>query len=182
VNKNPWRTLSTKTVYKNPWITVREDQVVAPTGKEGIYGVVSSRVATGVVPLTENNEIYLVGQYRYPTDIYSWELPEGGAEEGEHPLDAIKRELKEEAGLVAKNWEQLGGRIQISNSFSAEVGYLYLATNLEQATTDPDDTEVLEIRKVPLIEALDMCYSGEIQDSLTIIGLHRTCHKLGIKL
>ncbi|NDC38040.1 MAG: NUDIX hydrolase, partial [Proteobacteria bacterium] len=97
---NPWKTLSSKVMYQNPWISVREDQVIRPDGSPGIYGVVETKVATGVVALTPEHKVILVGQYRYPLQQYSWEIVEGGAEHGEDPFVAIQRELEEEVGRV----------------------------------------------------------------------------------
>jgi len=104
MTQNPWQTKSSRLVYENAWIRVREDQVTCPDGQPGIYGVVETRIATGVIALTPQHEIYLVGQFRYPTGEYSWEIIEGGTEDGEEPLAAAKRELQEEAGLVARTW------------------------------------------------------------------------------
>src|SRR5690606_11888068 len=130
--KNPWKTLDTKVVYENTWIRVREDVVVRPDGKPGIYGVVETRLAPGVAALTPENEVYLVGQYRYPMDSYSWEIIEGGSDDDESALDAAKRELREEAGLEASHWEALGPEIHLSNCHSNERGYLFLATGLTE--------------------------------------------------
>lgn len=170
---NPWRTLSTKVVYRNPWISVREDQVVRPDGKPGIYGVVETKVATGVVALTEDQHVYLVGQYRYPIQQYSWEIIEGGAEIGEDPFHAIQRELEEEAGLRAASWFELGEEFHLSNCFSSEKGRLYLAQGLSAVPRRPDGTEVLQVKHVSLQEAVDMVDRGEIKDSVSIVGLLR---------
>lgn len=171
--ENPWKTLQSKVVYSNPWITVREDDVLKPNGEPGIYGVVETRIATGVVALTEDNELYLVGQYRYPTNVYSWEIIEGGADHGEDPLVAAKRELKEEGGLGAKRWETLAENIQLSNCYSSEVCFLYIARDLEDVPSSPEDTEVLQLKKVPFKDAVEMVYSGEITDAVSILGILR---------
>ncbi len=170
---NPWKTKSSRIVYENPWIRVREDQVDRPDGSPGIYGVVDTRIATGVVALTPDFEIYLVGQYRYPTNEYSWELPEGGAEPGEDPLEAIKRELREEAGLTAVRWQQLGAEFHLSNCFSSERAFVYLAQDLSEVASQPDVTEVLTVRKLSLGECIAMVESGEIKDAITIVGISR---------
>jgi 8-oxo-dGTP pyrophosphatase MutT (NUDIX family) len=176
--KNPWKTLASRLIYSNPWITVREDQVIHPDGTPGIYGVVDARIATGALALTADNCLYLVGQYRYPTNQYSWEIVEGGAEPGEAPLDAAKRELREEAGLIAAEWSQLGGEVHLSNCFSSEIGYLFLARGLTEVSSTPDGTEVLEIKRVPMAECLRMVDQGEIKDSVTIIGILRLARML----
>src|SRR5918998_3074540 len=112
---NPWLTVSSRRVYDNPWITIREDQVIRPDGEPGIYGVVHFKnIAVGVLAV-EGEFVYLVGQYRYPLDSYSWEIPEGGCPEGEDPLDAARRELEEETGLRARRWEKMG-EAHLSNS------------------------------------------------------------------
>ena len=170
-NQNPWKKLSSKLIYKNPWISVREDQVIRPNGTPGIYGVVSSKIAVGILALDQDNQIYLVGQYRYATECYSWEIIEGGSEEGEDPLDTAKRELQEEAGLEASDWQRIGGDIHLSNCFTSELGQLFLARNLKAVTAQPDDTEVLQIKRCSLSEAVNMAHSGQITDALSLIGL-----------
>lgn len=177
--ENPWKRTGSRVVYTNPWISVREDQVIRPDGKRGIYGVVETRVATGAVPLTEDGRIYLVGQYRYPLDCYSWEVPQGGADPGEQPLAAVQRELLEETGLEAAQWVPLGGEIHLSNCISSERGFLWIARGLERtAEPEPEGTEVLAVKCIPLEEAYAMLLSGEITDAMSIIALHRTAHFL----
>ncbi len=171
--ENPWTTLSQKTVYSNPWMSVREDNVIRPDGHEGIYGVVETRVATGVVALTEANDVVLVGQYRYPTETYSWEIVEGGADTDEDPMAAAKRELQEEAGLIAADWYPLGGEIHLSNCITSEKGFLYVARNLVETKATPEGTEVLQLKTVSLENALGMVDSGEITDAMSIMGLMR---------
>ncbi|MBI5091998.1 MAG: NUDIX hydrolase [Candidatus Hydrogenedentes bacterium] len=171
--ENPWTTCGSRVVYKNPWITVREDDVIRPDGKKGIYGVVDTRIATAVIAMTPQSEIYLVGQFRYPTNVYSWELIEGGTDPGESALVGAQRELREEAGLVADNWRQLGGEIHISNCFSSEIGYVYLAEGLTHTDSEPEGTEVLQVKKVSFEECLSMVDSGKIVDALSIVGILR---------
>lgn len=170
---NPWVTKGSRLVYRNPWITVREDQVVRPDGKDGIYGVVEAKVATAVVALTTAREVVLVGQWRYATGNYSWELVEGGAERGEDPLAAARRELREEAGLEAAVWTPLGGEVHLTNSHSDERLLVWLATGLREVGAAPEGTELLQHRRVPFAEALRMVDRGEITDAPTIIGLLR---------
>lgn len=169
--ENPWKTLSSKHIYSNPWMSVREDQVIRPDGQDGIYGVIDTRIATGVVALTPERDVYLVGQYRYPTDVYSWEIVQGGADEDEDPLTACKRELQEEAGLLAETWTPIGGEIHLSNCISSEKAYIYVAEGLSETEASPDGTEVLQLKKVPLKEAVRMAVSGEIVDAVSVIGI-----------
>ena len=174
---NPWTKLSSKTIYKNEWIRLREDQVITPTGTKGIYGVVETKPAIGVIPLTEDLQTYLVGQYRYTLDVYSWEIPEGGGLDGEDILAGAQRELLEETGLTAKKWTYLD-TMYTSNSITNEIGYLYLAEELTEGEARPDHTEDLQIRKLPFMEAWDMVLKNEIKDSLAVIGLMRVYNYL----
>ena len=171
LERNPWIRKSSEIIYTNPWITVREDRVIRPDGEPGVYGVVDTRVATGAVAITPTMDVYLVGQYRYPTEGYSWEIIEGGTDEGETPLECIRRELREEAGLIAQKWTPLGGEVHLSNCISSENGYLFLAEDLEETEPEPEATEVLQIRRVPFAEALAMTDEGEITDAISIMGL-----------
>lgn len=176
--ENPWKTVSTIKVYQNSWITVREDQVLRPDGSPGIYGVVQCRVATGVVAIDKENRVCLVGQYRYPLNEYSWEIPEGGAEQNEDPLIAAKRELKEETGIFADEWRPLGERIHLSNCHSDEVAYIYLATKLQIGISNPEPSERLTVIWKPLPEVIDMTSRGEITDALSIIGIMRASQEI----
>ena len=169
--ENPWKTIKSEEVYRNDWLSVREDQVIRPNGTPGIYGVVDTRIAAGVVVLTAEREIVLVGQYRYPTDCYSWEIIAGGTDDGESPLEAGKRELAEEAGLIAHRWDQVGVDLQLSNCITSEIGQIFIAQELEDTTAVPDDTEELKVKTIPFEEALEQVESGVITDGLSIIGI-----------
>ena len=168
---NPWKTKSQRIVYDNPWILVREDQVIQPDGSPGIYGVVHFKnKAIGILPIDQDGCIYLVGQFRYPLNEYSWEIPEGGCPEFEDPLVAAKRELLEETGLTAAQWKELG-RAHLSNSVSDEESIFYLATELEQGEAEPEGTEQLAHKRVPFARALEMVMTGEITDSVSVIAI-----------
>jgi 8-oxo-dGTP pyrophosphatase MutT (NUDIX family) len=170
---NPWRTIKSYLVYDNPWIRVRQDDVIRPDGEQGIYGVVHFKNrAIGVLPIDEEGYTYLVGQYRYPLNRYSWEIPEGGGPENEEPLDAAKRELLEETGLEAHHW-QLLGHAHLSNSVSDEEAVYYLATGLVQREAQPEGTEKLELMRIPFSEALWMVLEGEITDALSVMAIMR---------
>ncbi len=169
-NRNPWDVLSTRVVYDNPWIRVREDAVVHPNGERGIYGVVQYKnVAVGVLAI-EDEHIYLVGQYRYPLGRYSWEIPEGGCAPGEEPLGAARRELEEETGLSARAWRKLG-EAYLSNSVSDEIAIWFVATGLTQGERRPEASEQIQVRRLPLERAIRMALSGEIDDALSLLGL-----------
>jgi len=170
---NPWKTVSSKTIYENPWIGLTEHQVINPSGGNGIYGEVHFKnFAIGIIAIDTDDQIFMVGQYRFSLKQYSWELPEGGGPLNEDPLDSAKRELLEETGLVAKNWKELL-RMHLSNSVSDELGILYLANEFEQFASQPEETEQLEVKKIPFEEVYQMVISGQITDSLTVAGVLR---------
>ncbi|ASZ13755.1 NUDIX hydrolase [Chitinophaga pendula] len=171
MTENPWQILSGQAIYDNKWISLTEHQVINPAGGRGIYGVVHFKhVAVGVVVVDEARNIYLVGQYRFPLEQYSWEIPAGGAPLGEDTLDAGKRELLEETGLVAQRWEPIL-QMHLSNSISDEVAIIYLARELEQHSPQPEDTEQLVIKKVPFEEAYRQVQAGMITDSMSVAGI-----------
>lgn len=168
---NPWTTLNTRMIYSNNWISVQEDSVIRPDGEPGIYGVVRFRnAAMGIIALTEDDEIYLVGQYRYALGHYSWEIPEGGGTETETPLEAAQRELAEETGLVAANW-QLLGQAHLSNCVSDEKAFWFLATKLQAGKANPEGTERLTVKKVAFDTALSMVLDGTITDALSVLAI-----------
>jgi 8-oxo-dGTP pyrophosphatase MutT (NUDIX family) len=169
---NPWTTLSTREVYRNPWIAVSESAVRNPQGGPGIYGVVHfQNRAIGVVPIDEEGCTWLVGQFRYALGTYEWEIPEGGCPLGEAPLAAAHRELLEETGLRAERMELLLDNIALSNSVTDERGTLYVARNLTMGESAPEETEDLRLRRLPLSEAIKMVKKGAITDSLSVIAL-----------
>lgn len=177
--ENPWITHDTRVVYDNPWIQVTESDVTNPNGGKGIYGVVHFKNrAIGVVPIDEEEHTWLVGQYRYTLDTYEWEIPEGGCPEGESPLEAAKRELLEETGLTAENYEVLLNDIALSNSVSDERATVFVASRLKHGEANPEETEDLRVRRLPLREAIRMVYDGEITDSVSVIALLRLASKL----
>lgn len=169
--QNPWKTLKTKEVYDNPWIQVTHRDVINPGGGKGIYGVVHFKnLAIGIVPLDKDLNTWLVGQYRYTMNEYTWEIPEGGGIIGVDPLDSAKRELLEETGIRASNWFKITD-LATSNSVTDERGLIYVARDLTFGESEPEESEDLKIKKVPFSEAVDMVMRGEITDSLAMIGI-----------
>ena len=170
--KNPWKTISTKAVYENPWIKLDEYQVINPGGGEGIYGKVHFKnKAIGIIPLDEENNTWIVGQYRYALNEWSWEIPEGGGPLDMDTVTSAKRELKEETGLSAENWTEIA-RAHLSNSVSDEIGIVYLAEKLTTGSMQLEETEVgMEIKKLPFEKVVTMVNNGEITDSLSVIGI-----------
>ncbi len=168
--RSTWRTVSSRQVYDNPWIAVREDRVTRPDGEPGIYGVVHYKnIAVGILPI-EDGHIYLVGQHRYPLNLYSWEIPEGGCPEGESPLEAARRELREETGLEAKHWRMLG-EAYLSNSVADEYAVWFLATGLVPGDRSHEGTEAIDVRRLSLREAQKMALSGQITDALSLLAI-----------
>lgn len=171
--RNPWTVLETRAIYENPWVTVVEHKVLTPRGTPGIYGVVSPKaLAIGVVPFTPEGNIILVGQYRFPLERFSWEIPEGGGARDVPPQLSAARELKEETGYDAGRWQEIL-RLDLSNSFTDETAVVFLAWDLEPGVAAPDETEELSLRQVPFSEALEMALSGEITDAISVASLFK---------
>ena len=169
--RNPWIRTRRDTVYQNDWIEVWHDEVTRPDGGPGIYGVVHFRSqAVGVVALDGEDRVLLVGQYRYTLDRFSWEIPEGGSPREEDPLAGAQRELAEETGFSAAHWRELI-RFTLSNSVTDEEGVMYLATDLTPGPPNPDATEELHVRWVPLEQALVMVETGIIHDVMSQVAL-----------
>ncbi len=168
---NPWKVLAEKKIYENPWIALTEYDVVNPSGGKGIYGKVHFKsIAIGILPLDAELNTYLVGQFRFTLNQYSWEMPEGGGPLNIDPLESAKRELLEETGLIASSWTKLMD-IHLSNSVSDECGIIYLARNLEQRDSSPEETEQIQVRKLPFEEAYKMVESGAITDSMSMAAI-----------
>ena len=170
-NNNPWTTLTEEVVYNNPWIKVTSHKVLNPNGGEGVYGKVHFKnLAIGVIPIFENGDTLLVGQYRYPLNAYSWEIPEGGGKLEVDPIVSAKRELIEETGLIASKWTKLL-EMHLSNSVSDEFSIIYLAEDLTEGIAQPEETEQLQIKRLPVKEAIEMVLRGEITDSMSVAAL-----------
>lgn len=169
-----WTELSRDIVYSNPWIEVQHSDMLNPNGGKGIYGKVHFKnLAIGILAINEHEEIYLVGQERYPFDgEYSWEIIEGGGPLEDDPIESAKRELKEETGLEASSWTLIQ-EMHLSNSVSDERSLCYLATDLVQKEAEPEDSEKLIIKKLPFQEALNMALDGRIKDSISVAAILR---------
>ncbi|SEA22755.1 NUDIX domain-containing protein [Pedobacter hartonius] len=170
---NPWTILDSRKIYENNWIGLTEHQVINPSGGKGIYGEVHFRnYAIGILPLDEDMNTWLVGQYRFPLKAYSWEIPEGGGPLGLPMLDSAKRELQEETGLIASDWKELQ-RMHLSNSVSDEFAVIFIARGLTMGKSAPEETEELVVRKLPFEEAYQMAVEGKITDSMSVAALLR---------
>jgi 8-oxo-dGTP pyrophosphatase MutT (NUDIX family) len=166
-----WKTLESRVVFDNPWITVREDRVINPAGGRNDYGHVHFKNrAVAILPLDDAGNTWLVGQDRYTLGTWSWELPMGGAPIDEDPLAAARRELREETGLTAGRWREIM-RLHISNSITDEAGIVFVAEELSQGEPDFEETENIEVRKLPLADAIEMVRRSEITDVVSIAAL-----------
>lgn len=168
---NPWKTLSVRQVYDNPWIRVTEHQVINPSGGNSIYGLVGFKnLAIGIIPIDDVDHTWLVGQYRYALNSYSWEIPMGGSPLDLDPVEGARRELREETGLIAGQWTEIM-RLHLSNCVTDELGIVYVARELEQGQPCFDEGEQLEIARVSLDKAVAMVMDGKITDAVSVAGL-----------
>lgn len=171
--KNPWTTIDEKVVYENNWIKVEHHEVLNPNNNPGVYGKVHFKNhAIGIIPLDPNGYTWIVGQYRYPLNLYSWEIPEGGGQIDLPDLDSAKRELAEETGIVAEQWTKIQ-EIHTSNSVCDEYGVIFLAENLQFHNPHPEDDEELTIKKIHIKTLFKMVLDGEITDSLSLAGIFK---------
>lgn len=176
---NPWKTKKSKLIYENPWIKVEEHEVINPSGNEGVYGTVHFKNrAMAIIPVDSEGNTWLIGQFRYSLNEYSWEIPMGGGLIGGDFLESAKRELKEETGLIAAKWTELL-KIHTSNSVTDEVGIVYLAELLTLGQTEFEETEVLQVKKLPFRDVLDMAMRGEITDSISLAGIFKAARIFG---
>lgn len=171
--RNPWKTRSIRRIYENPWLRLEEHDAVNPAGNACQYGKVCfMNQAVGILPIDDAGNTWLVGQHRYTLDAWSWEIPEGGSPHGENPVDTAFRELKEETGLTADKMTLIC-RLHTSNSVTDEEGFIYLATGLQEGETMFEETEDIEVMKLPVIDAVAMAVNGEITDAMSLTALLR---------
>ena len=166
----PWTTVSSRLVYTNPWISVREDIAAMPDGRTTIYGVIDAADALGILPFADADHVVLVQQWRYVANRLTWEMPTGGRKPGESLEDALQRELAEEIGMAAGSVRPLSV-FNTSKSVMDETAYLYVAGDLSPLEVPPDDTEFIRVRTFAFDDALAMVLSGEIVDAMTIVAV-----------
>ncbi len=169
--KNPFQTIDETIVYDTKWISVKHANIITPSQTKGIYGTVHFKnYAIGIIPIDKDGNTYLVGQYRYALNSYSWEIPEGGGPLEQDILESAKRELQEEVGFYANRWTKIA-ELNTSNSVTDEVGIIFVAQDLIPTNTDYDETEEIQIKKIPINEAIDWAITGKIKDAIALIGL-----------
>jgi 8-oxo-dGTP pyrophosphatase MutT (NUDIX family) len=169
--RNPWKTLSSRIAYQNPWLRVREDRVIRPDGGPGVYGVVEIRPSVGIVALNERDEIVLAGQWRYTVSRYTWEIPRGGSSDGETDMLAVaQRELAEEAGVAASQWQPLG-TVDVCNGVTTDVQHFFLATGLRSVPSHQDPVEEIAVEWHPFERAVERVMSGEITEVCSVAAI-----------
>lgn len=178
---NPWETNSVETKYENDWIRVEEHKVINPSGNDGIYGKVCFKnKAVGIIPVDQYGYTWLVGQYRYTLEQYSWEIPMGGCPANEELEAAARRELKEETGLSTGKLSQIM-TIHTSNSITDEEGVVFLAEDLTEGEPEFDDTEQLIIKHLPFLEVVNMVVNGQITDAISCAAILKVAYMNLIK-
>jgi 8-oxo-dGTP pyrophosphatase MutT (NUDIX family) len=165
---NPFKLLTSTNVYKNPWISVREDRVTRPGGKEGIFGVIEMIAGSSILPMDDEGNVLLVKEYKYAVQRDTVEVISGGIDKTETALEAAKRELLEEVGVEAKEWIELGSVDPFTTVVSSP-NYLFLAKGLDHFEANPDEGETLERIKMPFSQALAMVQSGEITHAASCV-------------
>ncbi len=167
----PWKTLSSKIVYQNPWTVVREDIAEMPNGKHTIYGVIECGQCVGVLPFVDDDHVLMVRQYRYVFgEDQRWEMPTGGVKPGESLLEAAHRELQEEVGQDARVLQPISTYFT-SKSIVHEIAHLYIGRDLTDVQAVPDETEFLEVAVHPFSDVLEMVLDSQIRDSMTVIAV-----------
>ncbi len=171
-NPNAWKKVSSKIVYQSPFMTVREDQVATDSGKKGIYNLIDPRPGVFVIAETENDEIYLIESFRYPLQAWRWELPSGGIEKGDTPLITAGKELQEELGLTATEWEQIGEIYPSHNGPMSDRNIIFIARGLSKISTAHESGEAIRPpQAIPYDKVFDMVRSGELTDGQTLGAL-----------
>ena len=173
IQKGPWTVKGSEIKYKNPWIEVREDAVIRPDGKNGICGVVTMKNGVSVLPYDAEGNVYLAEEYRYGVERVTIEAISGGVDANESTLETAKRELKEETGLSASEWTDLGS-LDPFTSVVVSANHMYLARGLSQGESDQEGTESIRVRKVPFSEALEWAMNGKISHGASVAVILKT--------
>lgn len=167
IKKGPWTIVNSDTVYKNSWISVREDNVIRPDGKKGIFGVVEMKNGVSVLPIDNNKNIYLTKEYHYAVEKETVEAVSGGIDKGENKEVAVRRELKEELGITAKKLVYLGKVLPLTSLVDI-TNHLFLAKGLKFSNARPEGTEIIKVVKIPMKKAVKWVFDGTICDGTTV--------------
>jgi len=176
---NPWTTKSSRIAYQNRWIRVREDQVIRPDGRPGIYGVVEVPPSVGIVAINQKDHVVLVGQWRYTLNRYLWEIPRGGSDGDPDLMAVAQRELAEEAGVEAEYWQSLG-TVDVCTGVTTDVQYLFLANGLRPAEARHDAEEQIDVAWHPFEHVVEMVMVGQITEVCSVAAILKVARMRGI--
>ncbi len=170
---NPWKTLTSEMIYESAWISISKHDVINPAGKDGLYSVVHFKnLALGIIPLDKDYNTWIVGQFRYPLNQYSWEIVEGGGEFDVSPIESAQRELLEETGIKANKYTPLI-ELHTSNSATDEHAIVFIAQDLSFHESEPEETEMLKVRKIHFNDLFEMVLRGEITDAISVAAIYK---------
>ncbi|MCP4426275.1 MAG: NUDIX hydrolase [Chloroflexi bacterium] len=169
-NNSPYKTISSRIAWSCPWYSVRQDEIITPDGRPGVYNTIAKSDAVWIVPVTPNGQIVMIHNYRYTVDDWCWEVPAGGVKPGQTLEEAAREELLEEVGGTAVALQKFG-QFYSANGICNEMGHYYLATGVTLGATNHESTEVMEVRLIPIDEALRMARAGEISDGTAVLAL-----------
>ena len=176
--KNPWKTLSTREIYKDARVLFRADSVIRPDGTKGVYTVLDIPASVAIVPIDTNGKVTLVKEWRYPIKSYSWGIPMGYIDSGEKTLGGARRELMEESGITARSWTNLG---RVAQQVARLNNYccIYLAQDLTVGPLIRRADEVQERKNIPIRKAIEWCNKGTIVCAISVSGLFKAAFYLG---
>lgn len=170
--KSPWKVLETRDIYKNHWMHVFEDSVIRPDGNPGIFGYIRMQPGVSILAITDDNKIIIEQEYRYSLEHDSLELPSGGIEDGATPLETAKKELQEETGYSASDWEYVGPVEPLTSTVHAPQ-HLFIANGLQKGKPKLEGTEVITAHELPFDKVYQMVLDGRITHSPTVVLILR---------
>lgn len=169
-NVRPFTTLTSRIAWSCPWYRVRQDEIITPDGRPGVYNVIEKPDAVWIVPITTDLRVVMVYQFRYTVDEWCWEVPAGSVKPGQTIEEAAREELQEEVGGEAPALEYIG-RFFLANGICDEVGHIFLATGVSIGAPHHEPAEVMSVHMKTIAEALRMALAGEITDGPTALAL-----------
>lgn len=169
-NDNPITTRSSHIPFECAWYRIRQDEVVFPDGSVGQYNVVEVANCVFVVPITSDNQLVLIHQYRYPVQQWVWEVPAGAVKAEQTPLQAAQEELREEIGGTSDDWLYLG-EIQTANGRANEIGHVFLAKNVQLGVSAHESAEIITVHPLPIAQVRMMIFSNQLQDAPSALAI-----------